>query len=163
MCDNGFKEGNIDYKVASGVTPAALADTVKGSWEDGFVAFANGEKRLGDISEIPLDAVFFAQKINGRLDQKIEGYVAELNLWRKEESLMLEISAEREENTFFVQSWKLDTAPAPGTGNCWYREAATRTGSHHKDGRRIFSDELKTIEVVWPEKRLNFFITRGDQ
>ena len=161
MSDKGFKEGSIDYRVASGVTPAALADTVQGRWEDGFVAFANGEKRLGDISEIPLDAVFFAQKINDRLDQEIEGYVAELNLWRKEESLMLEISAEREENTFYVQSWELDTAPVPpGTGNCWYREADTRAGSQHKDGRRTFTGELKTIEVVWPEKRLNFFISR---
>ena len=160
MSDKGFKEGSIDYKVSSGVTPVALADIVKGSWEDGFVAFANSEKRLAELHGAGFDEPFFTGRVQG-LDNA-EGYVTEVNVWRGEGQRLVEVAAEREENTFFVQTWTLDTAPAPGTGNCWYREAATRTGSHHKDGRRTFSGELKTIEVVWPEKRLTFFISRGD-
>lgn len=159
MSDKAFREGTINYTVESGVFPAALADVIKGNWCDGFVAFANSEKRLAELQGASFDERFLAERVQG-LDNA-EGYVTEVNFWRSDGQYLVEVAAEREENSYCVQTWKLDTAPVPGSGNCWHREAATRAGSHHKDGRRIFSGELKTVEVVWPEKRLNFFITRG--
>ena len=158
MNDCGFKEGKLDYTIATGVTPARLAELATGKW-DGFIAFANVEKRLDQLSGITLDEQFLAERVGG-LDS-VEGYVTELNLWRQNGGLLEELAAEREEDTYALQLWLLDTSPASGTGNCWHRESATKAGSHHKDGNRLYSGDLASVEVVWPEKRLNFFITRG--
>lgn len=160
MSDNGFYQGFLEYSLASGVTPAKVAEHLAGEWSDGFVAFANAEKRLGDLSGIKLDTDFLSDRINGRLAAGVEGYVTELNLWRSNGSYLEEIAIEREENTYFVQQIRLDMTP-PERSNCYYREARTVTGSHHSRGKsHTFSGELKTVEVVWPEHRLNIYVTR---
>ena len=159
MRPDDFEEGKIKYSVKSGVTPADLAAELSvAKWADGFIAFANNEKRLGEVQQ-ELSEKLLSDRINGWIEGA-EGYVTEVNVWRSNGSIHEEVAAEREENTFYVQRWKLETDPANGSGDiCWYREANTQAGSHHKDDKRLFSDALKTIEVVWPEKRLNFFIT----
>jgi hypothetical protein len=158
MNDNGFRQGNLEYTVRSGVSPTDLAELVSGVWSDGYVAFANGERRLAALEGARLDSRFLSERVQGLGD--VEGYVTELNLWRSCGSILEEIAVEREENSYLVQSFRLVTE-AGAEGNCWYREASTSVGSHHKDGRRIFSGDLQTVEVVWPEKRLNIYITRG--
>lgn len=155
MYDNGFRNGNINY-AAETVDPAELAQQIEAAkWADGFIAFAASENRLKDVNQ-PLTAEFLETRINQEL-----GYVTEINLWRREGNILHEIAAERVNDRFFVQTWLLDSAPIE-KGNCWHKDAETRAGSHHKDGNRLFSGILNTVEVVWPEKRLNFFITRGE-
>lgn len=160
MRDNGFKKGKLTYNAASGITPAQVAELVAGSWKGGYVAFANGEKRLDELGDIQLNAPFLTDRVTGCAG--VEGYVTELNVWRSDGRVLEEIAVEREDNSYYVQTFHLDMC-AQSEENCLYREAATKAGSHHKDGRRIYSGELKTVEVVWPEKRLNIFITRGNQ
>ena len=156
MNDNGFNKGLLAYTVAT-LTAEELAAETDGSWQDGYVAFATSEKRLNQLPS-KMEAVFFSERIQGIADA--EGYVTEVNLWRKNGSTIEEIAAEREENRFYVQHWLLDTELAEtADNNCWHRVADTQAGSHHNKGKRIFSDSLKSIEVVWPEKRLNFFLT----
>ena len=160
MSVNEFLEGTLVYTAAGGITPADLAHKLAGAWQDGYVAFAASEKRLAELKGIAPDVSFLSGRVQN-LDGA-EGYVTELNLWRRDGAILEEIAAEREENTFHVQTWRLDTAPATGSGNCWHRPAATRSGSHHKAGRRLFSGELAGVEVVMPQQRLNFYITRGE-
>ena len=152
-----FMEGKLTYTVAR-MTPEELATVVAGIWANGYVAFANTEKHLGDLNGIGLDARFLSERVQGVVNGA-EGYVMEVDLWRKTGNIIEEVAAEREETTYYVQHWRLDTTPAPGSGDCWYREADTRPGSHHSHGKRIFADSLKSIEVVWPLERLNFYLS----
>jgi hypothetical protein len=155
MSDSGFTKGQLIYTVAS-ITPAELAAKTDGIWKDGYVAFANSEKRLSQLPN-SMDADFFSQRVQAV--PGAEGYVTEINLWRKNGSVIEEIAVERDENRFYLQHWLLETSPKNGTGNCWYKAAKTEAGSHHNKGRRLFNGSLKSIEVVWPEKRLNFYLT----
>lgn len=156
---NGFSKGELKCDIRKAVSAEELSKMLAGEWRDGYVAFANGEKRIAELAGIPLDATFLTQRINGRISG-IEGYVTELNLWRINGQVVEEIAAEREENSFYLQHFTLETKPETG-GNCWHRDADTRPGSHHKGGRHLFRDKLSSVEVVWPEKRMNIFITRG--
>jgi len=163
MSDNKFKKGNLSYKINPGVTPQALADLVSGDWRGGYVAFANGERRLDQLSGSNMDSELLSRRVQdlpGRLKEpgNTGGYVTEIDLWRQDGDVLEEIAAEREEDTYTVQHWRLDTAPA-GEINCRYREADTIAGSYRG---RLYSGCLTTVEVVWPEQRLNFFITRGE-
>lgn len=157
-----FCSGYITCVVKTNVAPAQLASMLAKNWQDGYVAFANGEKRLSDLSQIPLASAFLTERINGKLDG-IEGYVTEINLWRCHGSVIEEIAVEREENTYLVQHFCLDTAPEL-EGNCQYRHAVTRAGAHHsRTGSQLFSGPLESVEVIWPENRLNIFLTKGAQ
>lgn len=159
MSDNGFKKGQLAYTAAS-MTPGELAARINGSWKDGYVAFATTEKRFNQLP-VTMDESFFRERVQGIADA--EGYVSEVNLWRNDISTVEEIAAEREENSFFVQHWLLKTDPAAGAENCWYGEADTKTGSHHNNDKQLFSGALKSVEVVWPEMRLNFYLTTGER
>lgn len=159
MKNNGFKEGKLTYTTAAEMTPEDLSTLLAGGWADGFVAFAASEKRLNDLEDVAFDPRFLSERAQGI--SGAEGYVTEINLWRKNAKVHEEVAAERQENTWYVQHWILSTDTVGDGATCWYRDAQTRTGSHHMGGKRLFSDRLATIEVVWPEKRLNFYITRG--
>jgi len=157
MSDNEFKKGHLAYTAAS-MTPGELAAIINGSWKDGYVAFATTEKRLSQLP-VTMDESFFRERVQGIEDA--EGYVSEVNLWRNDATTIEEIAVEREENSFYVQHWLLKTDPVSGTENCWHCEADTKTGSHHNNDKRLFNGSLKSIEVVWPVKRLNFYLTTG--
>ncbi len=159
MCDNGFKKGQLTYTAAS-MTPGELAAKLNGSWKDGYVAFATTEKRLSQLP-VTMDESFLRERVQGIEDA--EGYVSEVNLWRNDTSTIEEIAAEREENIFYVQYWSLKKGPESGKENCWYCEADTKAGSHHNNDKRLFSGTLKSVEVVWQEKRLNFYLTTGER
>jgi hypothetical protein len=160
MKDNGFAAGHITYSIET-IDPAKLAtDLAAASWIDGYVTFSASEKRLKDAA-LALAATQLGGRVSGIPDAV--GYVMEINLWRREGSLLFEISAERQNDRFFVQTWQLDTAPASGKANCWHREAETRSGSYHQKNKYLFSGVLKSQEVVWPEYRLNFYITSGGE
>jgi len=159
MSDNEFKKGLLVYKATS-MSPGELAAIINGSWKDGYVAFATTEKRLNQLS-IAMDEVFFRERIQGVTGA--EGYVTEVNVWRTDKSIIEEIAAEREENSFYVQHWLLETDPTSGTENCWHSEADTKAGAHHNNDKRLFNGSLKSMEVVWPEKRLNFYLTTGER
>ncbi len=163
MSDNEFSKGNISYTVTCGVSPEALADLLSGVWKGGYVAFANGERRLDQLGGSAIDAALLSRRVQELPDRlkepgNTEGYVTEIDLWRQEGAVLEEIAVERKENSFTVQHWRLNTTPADA-GNCLYREANTLAGSYRS---RLYNGRLATVEVVWPDQRLNFFITRGN-
>jgi len=162
MRDNIFKQGEITYTSDRNISPAEVAAMVAKSWKDGYIAFANGEKRLNDFDHIDLNEKFFRQRIQEIIQfNRLGGYVTELDLWRSSGSIFEEIAIEREENSYHVQHIVLDTEDK-SSSNCWYRDSHTKAGSHHNSNRQIFTGMLNTIEVVWPEKRINIFVTVGE-
>jgi len=161
MINNGFKKGLLTSKVKVNVAPAEIVALACEKWKNGYIAFANGEKRLDCFDQVEFDQHFFSDRIQDIAPEfELEGYVTELNLWRNVGNTIEEIAIEREENNYFIQHFHLDmTAP---DSNCWYRDSDTIAGSHHNGARQIFSGKLSSVEVVWPEKRLNIFITVGE-
>lgn len=156
MSNNEFKPGRLAYRVHAGISCEQLAASLGGQWDDGYLAFAQTERRWEKMPARRMDAEFLASRVTDLAG--VEGYVTEINLWRKQGERHEEIAAERIENTWHVQHWTLDTNPETGAKNCWHRPASTRAGSHHRKERQIFSGSLPTIEVVWPQHRLNFYL-----
>lgn len=143
-------ENNIDLKE---VSPA--------NWDDGYLAYSQGEiridKRMNDI-----DFVNRTHGTNG-----VKGYLMEINFWKKTVDTYEEISIEREDSGFFYQKWTLHTKPgdyAKPNYRCHYRKAPTMVREPIGKGAKQFEDDdLSSIEVVCPERRLHFFITEGDK
>ena len=124
-----------------------------GSWQDGFAAFSNDEIRLrGDKTRE------LAGWLTGRIETMsgIEGFLMEAGLWKNDKTVYEELAIEREGENFFVQHWRLDTAPESGVVNCFFRKADTFL----RGNIEIFKDEQKSMEVVIPQFRLRLYLTR---
>lgn len=149
-----FTPGYISYE-ASAKTVEETAELIASiqTVEDGFMAFSNQQERI----RLPFDPSHTAQLLQTH-DPGGKGYLMELDLWGALEGGCFEISIEFEDSGFFVQQWRLDyTCAADRTANCYYRWANT----FRRGNTDIFSgDELRSIEVIYPERRLHFFITR---
>lgn len=149
MANNKFEKGFVSYTVTSKV-PDNLSFN---SWADGYIAFSKGEMRLNEIKYRD-----FSELIKNRITgiSGVDGYVMEINLWKSNgDGSYEEISIEREDKGFFIQSWKLSKNEIDDGIMCYYREVNTQPR-----GNSIFK-ELKAIEVIVPEYRLHFFITKG--
>ncbi|MDQ7031594.1 MAG: hypothetical protein Q9M37_02610 [Desulfonauticus sp.] len=121
-------------------------------WDNGYVAFSNREYPLQELKQLDLK-----QMLNqDQLPKDAEGYIMEIDLWRKTDHVYEEISIEREDTLFFIQHWQLFTQKIDGADLCFYRCASTAPRANS-----IFN-QLKSIEVVVPDKRLHFFITKPD-
>lgn len=157
--NDGFRKGKISYTVKT-LTPEELALFIKKEWTDGFIAFSNSELRLRDAK-----AALNSDNLSGRVNgiSGAEGYVMEIGVWMREGNTLYELSAEREDNKFFVQSWELNTMPFDEDVNCWHKEADTEAGSHHNKARKLFAGKLNSVEVVCRDYRLNFYITKGEE
>ncbi len=151
----GFEKGFIEYKVSR--EPAIDQDLTCQDWDDGYLAFSKGEKRLENIDLAKLND-FQNQKVQGI--GSVEGYLMEIDLWRSRNGIYEEIAIERDDTGFYCQKWELDTENKEF--NCYYRRVKTLVRKAIGNAKEIFkNDELQSIEVVYPEKRLHFFITAG--
>ncbi len=157
---NGFMEGAISYTMETMSADTLASELATAAWKDadGYIALSNTELRLGRAKG---QGLLQGEKLAERIDPA-RGYVMEVNVWTKAGTSLCELSAEREDDKFIVQKWLLNTAVAPGAGNCWHKKADILSGSHHR-GDKVLFGKLESIEVVWPEHRLNFFITTGGE
>jgi hypothetical protein len=163
MKKNGFNEGWVDYQAGlqADFDPAGL---LAGNWDDGFLAFSRGERRLFDFlaenGSQPL-ARLQGQRVDGLTG--VEGYLMELDLWRRDQETgcVEEIVAEREDRGFFVQTWRLETRPPEGCApNCYFRPLASFSRKPIGDCPRIFPETaLRAVEVIVADRRLHFFLT----
>lgn len=156
MQENQWKNGYIEYKVEEIKDPSEKINFAQ--WHDGYVAFSKGEKRFKDND---IKGKNFAEFIKDRVEDinGVDGYLMEVDLWRKNsDESYEEISIEREDRGFLVQQWKLSESKFDGSKPCYYRDANTQPRANLK----LFKEnELKSIEVIEPEYRLHFFITCG--
>ncbi|OPY70134.1 MAG: hypothetical protein A4E57_00774 [Syntrophorhabdaceae bacterium PtaU1.Bin034] len=159
MADREFKPGFVTYETGSRTTGEVRALIDDPKWSDGYLTFSRQELPLRTVSAKPLSALL-AGKVSGIKDGKgeeIQGYLMEADLWCKREGGYEEVSIERDDAVFYLQKWDLETGRAVGTENCYWREVDILR--HQKS--RIFSDDIKAIEVIVPERRLHFFLTAG--
>lgn len=153
-----FQTGRLIWQQANGLMPADLlkrAEFLQKSWQDGVVTFSVDELRLKNIGTEKLQ-----EYLGGRSDQNggPEGYLMELNCWRKADQNYEELALERQGETFSAQYLKLLTNASDETGMlCYYRTAQTVV----RNNIEALDHELTSIEVVVPEYRLRFYLTRG--
>ncbi len=156
MAENDFKAGRLVW--SSGKMDA---DTLRSQylqeqvWSDGFLAFSTTEQRL---TEGGLDLL--SRCLEGRSDAHggPEGYLMEAGLWRTVVSGLEELAIERDGDNFSVHYWCLYTSPDESDAmECFYRQAKTFV----RRNVRPFSGALESVEVVVPEHRLRFYLTKG--
>jgi|GEM_PF-1097316 hypothetical protein len=154
--DCPFKSGRLVYESGIMTTGELENRYLQTPWPDGFAAFSAGEQRLGAAGDL-------RRLLAGRRDgtNGPEGYLMEAGLWRNRDCVFEELAIEREGDDFFVQFWRLETGDTGDTGAadhlCYYREADTFV----RGNTEIFSGGMPTLEVVVPELRLRFYLTRG--
>jgi hypothetical protein len=158
MSNEHFREGFLVYE--AGPVDEADIDLDLAKWDDGYLAFSTAETRLSGIRDR-----FKKEWLEGEIDpfEAFDGYLMEIDLWRKSGGVFEELVLEREDDGFKRQYWRLSTDPGNEKPNCYWQEAFTRARKPI-GAERIFneeSDDLRTIEVVWPKHRLHFFITAG--
>jgi hypothetical protein len=156
MADTNFKGGRLVWQ-----TETIDSDTIRSryltgqSWSDGFIAFSATEQRLAEAGIEKLSSW-----LDGRSDANggPEGYLMEAGLWRTAAANFEELALEREGDRFVVQHWLLNTATDAADGMaCYYRPAKTFTRGNAKP----FSGAVDSFEVVVPEHRLRFYLTKG--
>jgi hypothetical protein len=141
------------------MTVKALTQFFHKPWDDGFAAFGNDERRLADLGGTNA----LSGLLQGRISNQpnLEGFLMEVGLWRNDGACYEELSLEREGDDFFVQHWRfwLTTGGQQDGQPCYYREAATFVrGNLHK----LFPENaISTYEVIVPEDRLRFYLTKG--
>jgi len=152
---NAFSDGFIEYHTSLKPLSDARSLLQSGDWKDGYAAFSNAEIALDKIS-----AAQISDAMEGRVQgiQGVEGYLVETDLWWHTNEYFEEISIEREDNGFYCQHWKLHQKPE--NANCYYRSVETLP----RNNSTVFKDTpLQSVEVIWPERRLHFFITIGEE
>lgn len=157
-----FMDGFIKYDVLVLDTPELQKEHLDNiglsDWADGYLAFSNTEKRLSDLKTHNLPDLF-SKGLSG-----VEGYLMEVDLWKNKNGIYEEVSIEREDDYLLLQMWTLDATSQ--MKNCYYRKVETiPRGSTLQPTRSLqptFKDkDLNSLEVVFPEKRLHFFISAG--
>jgi hypothetical protein len=152
MLENDFIDGYLVYEVCTEPVPRFELS----EWSDGYLAFSNAERRLSELKSVGA-APLLAGRVLG-IDG-VEGYLMEVNIWRCRDGVYEELSVEREDRGFYVQRWRLETRePAGKSPNCYFRPAPTKP---RKNSGLFSEDDLRSVEVVCPETRLQFFITCG--
>lgn len=156
MNDIPFDDGYIKFSVEEIPEQDIISLRIDlNNWDDGYFAFSNCEKRLDEIRS----KTSFHNLIAGNHSlQDIHGYLIEIDLWRNRNSIFEEISIERDDNCFLYQKWSLGLQACDDDGiKCYFRTMKTM----FRENTKLFKDhEIESIEVVVPEKRLHFFITK---
>lgn len=153
MKSEKFQDGYLEY-VSSNQDHAFVLDKVGSleDWENGFLVFANREIKLSktdfSLKEVINQRVttMTAGSLTGA-----EGYLMEINLWRRNEEHWEEIVAERQGTQFFVQQWQLSKSNSAKASNCSFRPVDTWYA--------LSRTKCPTLEVVCSRERLHFFIT----
>lgn len=127
-------------------------------WDDGFIAFSDGEIRLDQAREVVPEHLFADRVAENK---PFSGYVMEVDLWRQREGAFEELVLEREDSGLYRQYWKLRPSAEAGETNCYFRTAATRRRSPIERASVFATDDLRCLEVIHPENRLHFFIPIG--
>ncbi len=163
MSVESFREGLIHYSVVTADSTVKLKEhlyTINlNEWTDGCVAFPRGEKRLADMpKDIGIEALA-EDEVKSLVG--IDGYLMEVDVWREKAGVYEEIAVEREDRGWFCQKWTLRTGEFKGASEgyfpCYWRVVETMPIS-----KGLFKNrELTSVEVVVPEERLHFFITKG--
>jgi len=154
-----FRNGRLVYE--AGPVDLSEIDLDLSQWADGFLAFSTAEARLSGIRNR-----YTQDWLTGEIDpfEAFDGYLMEIDLWRKSGGVFEELVLEREDDGFYRQYWKLSTDPAVEDANCLWQAAATQVRDSI-DTAPVFdlkSNDLRTIEVIAPKHRLHFFITAGE-
>lgn len=173
MTANEFSDGFLAYEAGPVLEPNEVAAKlgVLSDWSGGFLAFSAGVSLDGSGNAQPGEAVL-DEKLKRRdiatlLGHKVEnipgvqGYLMELNLWRKPaDGIAEEVCVEREDGGFFYQQWTLrgnkETVSSSQEMPCYFRKAET-----FPRGNSIFKKSLSSVEVIVPRDRLHFFLTTG--
>lgn len=158
---NAFTSGSLHWHTGSMTAAELVQRYLDRDWQDGFAAFSNAERRLGEIG----GTAHFTKLLDGRIEQQdgIEGYLMEGGLWRHDPAgqIFEELCLEREGGKFFVQYWQLclSERAEDGASPCYWRPAATFARGNL---RSLFPEQIiTTFEVIVPTDRLRFYITRG--
>lgn len=156
MNNNEFRNGNAVYE--SGYKSIDEIEVINlQEWLDGYIAFSKGEVRLNQFTPSSFKGLL---EIRNQTITGVEGYISEINLWRKLDDVWEELSIEREDSGFFFQCFLISEAP-DNQGNCFFRKART---FRRENSIIDFSEEnLESIEVIMPSNRLHFFITAGGE
>ncbi|MBF0592522.1 MAG: hypothetical protein HQL02_10590 [Nitrospirae bacterium] len=156
-----FKDGHLCYTLTPLVSGDLVSELLEQWQGDGYIAFSKVERRLSKLDMSVLAAII-ASPEQHRGDK---GYLMEIDLWQDKDGVYEEVSIEREDKGFFYQQWWLDTTlqEAP---NCYWRMASTLArGNKDADNKNtVFPPgrPVETVEVICPQQRLHFFITRGN-
>lgn len=159
MGQDNFNEGYLFYECGLKTMDELRKDFDFKNWSDGCLAFSNTEKRLDEVSSTIVDLIKGDEKGKVTGIEGINGYLMEIDLWRKVDDRHEEICIEREDNGYYYQSWKLMKQPPTQEHYyaCYYRyvETLPRYNSLFKN------NPLKSAEVIIPQNRFHFFITVG--
>jgi hypothetical protein len=153
-----FQAGWLEWQVKILDAEKVRSGFLERAWSDGFVALSNGELRLKDVG----GTESLSRLLQGRIENlhDLEGFLMEAGLWRETDGCHEELALEREGDEFFVQHWKLTTGDNSDQAGlrCYFREAkAFVRGNLNK----LFPENnIDTFEVIVPEDRLRFYLTR---
>ncbi|MBF0556819.1 MAG: hypothetical protein HQK96_20080 [Nitrospirae bacterium] len=151
MSESKFNTGALEYEV--GKVSFDELNLILNDWDDGYLAFSKGEKRLKDV--IGKDIAELKDRVNGI--SGVEGYLMEIDLWKVwDAGIFEEVSIERENDGFLFQKWTLQTKNNGKGARCYWRFANTK---RRNDKVPFGENELKSVEVVVPDTRMHIFIT----
>lgn len=166
MDDKNFREGRITYTVEFEKSDALSCIGDLKDWQGGYIAFSNKEFSLKN-AELKSFVENHGEEIQKVIDKKAKdipalkdtesgGYIMEIDLWRHEHDVYEEIAIEREDRGFLYQCWRLEPRQAENESvRCYWRKVNTSP----RDNSIFKGESLRSVEVIWPEKRLHFFIT----
>jgi hypothetical protein len=158
-----FAEGFMEIQVRTISPDDNQAGLPLKDWDDGFLAFADTEKRLSAFKSP--DSILLW---NIRTPYGQEGWLMEADLWRTHNGVLEEICMEREDDGLLMQHWKLHTVipktnQASDCGDiCYYRPV--KLSLQHALGERQSLWTEKTIdcmEIIHPSARLHIYLTTG--
>lgn len=157
---NDFKTGWLYWRLHIITFQQLCEEYLSKAWQDGFLAFSNCEKRWTNFPPDKIQGLFAARNSVSDADG-CDGFVMEAGMWRNHNGIYEECAIERSGDAFSVQYWCLydtDTEqPKEDAMRCYFREADTSVRKNLK----IFSEKLKTFEVVVPNYRLHFYLVKG--
>lgn len=165
MMSEKFSKGFLVYQVSQ-IQQVAETFLDKSAWANGFYAFSHKEVAMREVDVSQLTGT---DLYHSRVDIDNEStYLNEINLWRHQDGCFEEIVLEREDRYFILQQWRLYTQGIEKTDDlkkklppsypCYFKKTDTIP-----DKTALFGpNELVSLEIIVPEKRLHFFLTTGE-
>jgi hypothetical protein len=150
-----FQQGCLSYR--ADFKSEITKDVVELSqWEQGYLAFSQTEEMFDKSTAKGLYALLDK---SGKIESPDKGYLMEVNLWKQDRQCLYEIAIEREDRGFFVQRWQLHTQGTPAADQmlCYYRERPMLARANTV----LKNQQLQACEVICPQHRLHFFLTKG--
>ncbi len=149
--NNQYRQGHFSF-ISREIPVQDYSFPDPANWDDGFVAFSSREERLGVF--LKNNAVLSCAHVSPQ-----DGYIMEVNLWKKQGNMLEEVCVERLDDSVLEQKWTLEMEPSPEQTNCYFQETEAIFREGTKD--KIFSGNLKCVEVIQPDTRMHVFMSRG--